>query len=209
MQRDNCSLKTDSELLAEMANGNAYAFTTLYDKYKRSLYLLAFRRLGDKELVEDILQELFYKIWNGRANLSGIANFSGYIHQALKNQIIDHFLHQQHVRKYEQFFQKQTQYTEGTDQRVQHATFLERIFELISDRVPLGKEIFRMRMLEDRKPDEVALELGLSEKTVRNRLSLILKGLREQLPLWTIWLLFTAESERIIATLLTFFNGRS
>ncbi|MCS3556563.1 MULTISPECIES: RNA polymerase sigma factor [unclassified Sphingobacterium] len=181
-----------------MATGDAFAFTTLYDRYKRSLYTVAFRRLGDRELVDDILQELFSKIWTGRAAANSIENFSGYIHRALKNQIIDYFLHQQHVMKYQQFAEKQEQYTEGTDHNAMHDSFLERIFELISESIPQGKEIFRLRILEDRKTDEVAAELGIAEKTVRNRLSLVLKELRERLSQYTIWFLFTLVAQCIV-----------
>ena len=54
----------DEILLLQLKRGNQLAFTSIYNKYAREAYVLAFKYLGSKELAEDAVQNLFLKIWN-------------------------------------------------------------------------------------------------------------------------------------------------
>ena len=189
MIKEDYAVKSDSELLSKMADDDAYAFKVLYDRYKRPLYTHAYRKVSDVQLAEDILQDLFAKIWQNRERLRDIGNFSGYIYRTLKNQIIDFYIHQQHVNKYNLELVKGLSYKEDTDHKVRESIFLEQLFAIIHDQIPLGKEIFTLRILEDMKSEEVAEKLGLSEKTIRNRLSLILRLLRDRINTGTVLML--------------------
>jgi RNA polymerase sigma-70 factor (ECF subfamily) len=60
--------RTDSELVAEVATGNSDALAELYDRHADALYRAAYRRLGDRHLAEEILQDTFLSLWN-RAEL--------------------------------------------------------------------------------------------------------------------------------------------
>jgi len=60
--------RTDSELVAEVAAGNSDALAELYDRHADALYRAAYRRLGDRHLAEEVLQDTFLSLWN-RAEL--------------------------------------------------------------------------------------------------------------------------------------------
>jgi RNA polymerase sigma-70 factor, ECF subfamily len=60
--------RTDSELVAEVAAGNSDALAELYDRHADVLYRAAYRRLGDRHLAEEVLQDTFLSLWN-RAEL--------------------------------------------------------------------------------------------------------------------------------------------
>jgi len=54
---------TDDQLVARVANGDAAALATLYDRYVRQCFGLALRLVGDPQLAEEIVQEVFLKLW--------------------------------------------------------------------------------------------------------------------------------------------------
>ena len=62
-QAENGSGLTDGELLARTGTGDRAAFEVLYQRYSRSVFGLALRRLGDRGRAEDAVQETFVSIW--------------------------------------------------------------------------------------------------------------------------------------------------
>ncbi len=60
--------RSDSELVAEVASGDSDALAELYDRHADALYRAAYRRLGDRHLAEEVLQDTFLSLWN-RAEL--------------------------------------------------------------------------------------------------------------------------------------------
>ena len=54
---------TQEELLEQIYKKDSNAFTTLYDMYSKSLYGVIYNLLKNKEEAEDVLQEVFVKIW--------------------------------------------------------------------------------------------------------------------------------------------------
>jgi RNA polymerase sigma-70 factor (ECF subfamily) len=59
---------TDSELLLRVADRDRIAFETLYNRYVRSVYGLALRRLRDRQRAEDAVQETFTAVWRSAAS---------------------------------------------------------------------------------------------------------------------------------------------
>ena len=62
-QAENGATLSDGELLARTGTGDRAAFETLYQRYSRSVFGLALRRLGDRGRAEDAVQETFVSIW--------------------------------------------------------------------------------------------------------------------------------------------------
>src|SRR3954469_15446539 len=60
--------RTDSELVADVAARNSDALAELYDRHAEALYRAAYRRLGDRQLAEEVLQDTYLALWN-RASL--------------------------------------------------------------------------------------------------------------------------------------------
>jgi RNA polymerase sigma-70 factor, ECF subfamily len=58
-------LLADRDLISEVGHGDAQAFATLYERHIRAAYALAYRLMGEKQASEDLLQEAFFKLWDG------------------------------------------------------------------------------------------------------------------------------------------------
>ena len=65
---------SEDELVSLLQNKDAQAFNYLYDNYSGALYGIIYKMVENKELAEDILQEVFVKIWN---NFSNYTNTKG------------------------------------------------------------------------------------------------------------------------------------
>ena len=61
-------LLADKDLISQVGQGDAQAFTTIYERHGRAAYALAYRLMGEKQAAEDLLQEAFLKLWCGAAS---------------------------------------------------------------------------------------------------------------------------------------------
>ena len=62
-RRRQCLLLADEELISLVAQGDAEAFATLYDRHSRPAYSLAYRMMGERQAAEDLVQDAFLKVW--------------------------------------------------------------------------------------------------------------------------------------------------
>lgn len=70
---------TDTDLLAQTAQGSSKAFTQLFYRYKDSLHRLTWSVTGSRTIADDVLQEVFLKIWLKRNDLASVQNFHGFL----------------------------------------------------------------------------------------------------------------------------------
>lgn len=89
---------TQEELLAQIYKKDSKAFTTLYDMYSKSLYGIIFNILKDKEESEDLLQEVFVKIWKNIDTYNdGKGRFFTWILNIARNASIDRLRSKSHT----------------------------------------------------------------------------------------------------------------
>lgn len=62
---------SDAELVDLLAAGNSHALEVVYDRYHRPVFSLALRMLGDREVAEELVQEVFLRIWRQAEKYSG------------------------------------------------------------------------------------------------------------------------------------------
>ncbi|MGO4699600.1 RNA polymerase sigma factor, partial [Paenibacillus sp. 2TAB26] len=90
----------DSELANLLKEGNQYAYTEIFERYKGLLYKHAFRLLNDQEEANDIIQDLFLTLWQKKAELNFRTSLSSYLYSAVRNRIFDLISHQKVASKY-------------------------------------------------------------------------------------------------------------
>ena len=109
---------TDSELLALLREGDQAAYTVIYRRYFKLLYLHAFRKLGDEENAKDLIQEIFTVLWVKRDEVAQ-TNLAAYLYTSVRNRVIDLYSREQVAGKYIQSIQKFADtYHEATDHLV-------------------------------------------------------------------------------------------
>ncbi|MCA5006739.1 RNA polymerase sigma factor [Sphingobacterium bovistauri] len=165
--------------LVSLQNDEA-AFTELYNRYKGPLLAHAISKV-DQINAEDIVHDLFIKLWQNRSNIKIKEIFAFYIFRALRNRIIDNMAHSIHINKYlDSMKDYSQQYNSNADYKLREELFLNSIDQLLNQYGPNAKSIVRLR-LQGYNNSEIAEKLNLAEKTVRNQYSILVKHLKSKL----------------------------
>lgn len=167
-------------LLVQIAHGNEAAFATLFDHFKDDLYYLTFSLTKSAAIAEDVLQEVFLRIWMRRAELPAIDNFRGYLVVVVKNTVLNEFRKQNRLRNREGQFSKTAvtvAYNDAIDRLStrQYDSLLQQALQLLPAQ---QATVFRMIKLDGLSRQEVASQLGLSPETIKKHLERAMKAVR-------------------------------
>ena len=171
----------DHDLLELLRSGDRAAYTEIYHRYKFILHQHAWNKLRNKEEAQDVLQEVFTKLWLNREHMQITTNLSGYLYSAVRNRILDHFSHNEVKLKYISKVKPDLQHDVPTDHRVRENQLRELIEKEIADLPPRMRQVFEMSRKQHMMHKEIAEQLGTSEETVKKQVSGALKVLRVKL----------------------------
>ncbi|WP_316846640.1 RNA polymerase sigma-70 factor [Pedobacter psychrodurus] len=171
----------DSELVVRLKKGSHDAFNQLYKRFFKSLYIHAFKRLGNDEDAIDIVQDLFEFLWTKRYALE-IDNFSAYMYTAVRNRIFTFQLRSDRKNLYLNSLKAFIDNGEFvTDDHVRERELTALIEKEIAALPPQMKKVFIMSRTEGLSHKDIATCLGTSEHTVRTQIKRTLKILRARI----------------------------
>jgi len=167
-------------LLKEVAKGNEKAFRTLYDAYFNHLSAYIFKICKSPGATEEIVQEIFLKLWVNRAPLADVENAEAYIFSMARNKTIDYL---RKLAKESQLISnlsvRSKEFNNNIDEKLSITELQQIIEEALSGLSPQKIQIFRLSKQEGLSHDEIAALLHLSKSTVKNHLSETLKHIRK------------------------------
>jgi RNA polymerase sigma-70 factor (ECF subfamily) len=184
---------SDVELTDLLKSGDQAAFTEIYNRYKALLYIFAYKRMGQKEEARDVIHELFLSLWAKRETLQITVGLLPYLYTAVRNRIMDIVSHQHVASRYIDQFQEYIDAGNSpTDHLVRHKQLLLLIEKEIALLPQKMKLVFELSRNSNMTRKEIAMELQLSEETVKSHMHHALKILKGKLgPL--LVLLFTVS----------------
>lgn len=159
-------------------------FRTYYPSLCKSLY----RILKDVSLAEDIVQEVFLKVWDKRANLELNEAFQAYLYRSCYNTALNF------LKKQKSFYELSDIPVEvcGDDGAEKTLLFLEteaKILASIETLPPKTKSVFSLSRFEELSYKEIAERLNISLKSVEKHMGIALQRLRDQLKEYLLGLL--------------------
>lgn len=164
-------LPGEQSLLLRLKEGDKEAFNELFEQFADPVLTYAAYRLRDERDAEDVLQEVFIKLWNKRSSIQIHTSFRNYLYTIVQNTINDH-LRVRKRRKWESAGElPDTQ--EERFQPTDHYQYkqLQHIWKQAIKRLPVQMgRIYSMKNEEALTVKEIASELDLSEQTVKNQL---------------------------------------
>jgi len=171
------SVENEAQLVKSLSKGNLLAFNTLFREYSGRLYRFAYGYLKSEAESEELVQEVFTKIWEKRAELKKELSFKSYLFTIAFNIIRKHFRTRKYISEYFKSRIWDDLDTE-TSQKITYDSLYQYITELVNQLPERRKEIFIKSRFEGLNIKEIAEELKISHKTVENQLTDALKFIR-------------------------------
>jgi len=172
--------QSDQFLLDALQAGEEKAFDFIFRKYYKALCAQANLYLHDLDLAQNLVQECFIKMWEGRKNVGEINNLSGYLSYMVRNRSIDH------VRKFKREFVMESAnedagMVEPSDAALLSHEFEEKLVEALSMLPERCRVAFEYSRFEGLTYNEIAQKMGITGKAVEALMSRSLKILRVEL----------------------------
>jgi len=172
----------DVELFARLQQDDHAAYAEIYGKYSRLLFTHAYKKVGDRELSRDLVQDLFTTLWLKRHEIIIKTVPSAYLYTALRNRILDHISHQNVASGYVNYLQNYIPVSNNlTDHLIRHKQLMQLIEHEIAALPEKMRQVFELSRKGHLSHKEIAVELGISEQTVRKQIQNALKIMRPKL----------------------------
>jgi RNA polymerase sigma-70 factor (family 1) len=171
----------ENDLVIGLKNDDAEAFDRLFQLYGQKLYGFAFKYLRSESEAEEMVQEVFVRLWENRSSLKSDYSFKSYLFTIALNQIRKFFNKRTSALRFMEQLHKETLSDHHTVDSIDYGSLLRRIDEIVDTFPERKKQIFLKSRKEGKTSKEIALELAISAGTVDNQVSDALRIIREAL----------------------------
>jgi RNA polymerase sigma-70 factor (ECF subfamily) len=181
MPKDTTKQKTDYELQLLVAKNNVAAFEELYLNYYSTLHQFAYRIIKSNHIAEEIVSDVFVRIWKKKETFAQINNLKIFLYVAVKNQALTYLVKakRQQICWIEEFATSPEMRSKTSSaEELLAAKELSAKLDIAIDKLPLKcKAIFKLVKEDGLKYSEAAQLLNLSIKTIENQMGIALKKL--------------------------------
>lgn len=174
-------ISIESKTLKELKNGNNTAFEEIFNRYSKQLYLFALSYLKSEVSAEDIVQEVFIKIWNNRMAIKTDTSFQSYLFTITLNSVRKYFnqLSRLNELKHDILFDS-SGFKADFDDRSEYQFMLDKLDEFISLMPEKRREVFIKKKIEEKTLKEISEELSITTKTVEYHITEAMRFLKSE-----------------------------
>ncbi len=169
----------ESKLLTLLARDSEYAFQLIFDRYRNHVYKVAITYVKSPAIAEEIVQDIFLKLWFHRKNLSEIHSLESWLYTLTRNMVLNSvkkLAHEWTVRK--QWFKEAKQSENTTDYKIRDEQYRELLFEAIHQLPQQQQIVYKLAKEDHLSYEEIAQQLSLSPLTVKTHMSRALGAIR-------------------------------
>src|SRR5207248_1403968 len=160
--------------------GDIDAFEALYRTYWQRLYAFAYRYVQTKEDAEEVTQEVFFRIWRGRAQWMPAGAVRNYLYLAVRNAARDRLERAAVARRWGGRVGQLVTATE-IQSDLEAADLVAAVQRALDELPPRRSAVCRLRLIDELSYAQIADRLGIREKTVETQLARGLKFLRDRI----------------------------
>ncbi|UKJ06765.1 RNA polymerase sigma factor [Solitalea lacus] len=184
------------QLLIKLKEGDESAFTALYKAYSKPLYLRILRMVKNAEDAEELLQELFIKLWNNRETIDLEKSFQSYMYTIAQNLVYNFFRKVANDQTLINSLVANTMdYCLDAQELLENkekSLLLQRAIDQLTTQ---QKRVFQLCKIEDKSYAETAELLGISIATVNSHMTKSLQSIKD----------FVLEHRNVLALLFTIY----
>ncbi len=170
----------ERQLIALLREGDSLSFEILFQKYYVRFYNFCRNLIKDSHAAEDIVQNVFMKVWVNRKNLHPDQSIHNYIYVLTKHEVLNHIRDRRVCLQVEQLIMSDQPSASITDEMFSFRELDERVRRFIASMPGQRRKVFLLSRYRGMSNKAIADLLGLSVKTVDRHINLALTSLRKE-----------------------------
>lgn len=172
----------EKELLRLTAAGDEMAFRLLFDTYRNKIFFYILRMTESRQAAEDVLQDVFLKIWQERTTLEKVDNFNAWLYKLAQNRTLNGLKRMARETLILAELGKLNQEHASPDAEEHLASLeLQKILNDAVEKLPSQQKlVYHLSRVDGLKHKEIARRLNISPLTVKKHMQQALQFIREQ-----------------------------
>jgi RNA polymerase sigma-70 factor (ECF subfamily) len=169
----------ESTLLALLREGSEYAFQLIFDRYRNRVYQVAMFYVKSPAQAEDIVQDVFLKIWFQRRQLPELISFESWLYTLTRKFTLNCLKKLAHEWKARASWTRNArQFDEDADHKLLNTQYRELLLQAIGQLPEQQQKVFRLAREKGLSYEAIAGELSLSPLTVKTHMARALAAIR-------------------------------
>ena len=163
----------------KLKSGDADAFAFFYDRYVKRIYCFVYIKVSNRELAEDLTQDIFLKVWQHLIDKKDIRSFQAFIFRIAYNAIADYYRRSNKQELPLDYFEEIVELSDNQDitlgKKMDSDFLLKQLYQLKSE----YREILLLRYVEDLSIEEISQVIQKDKNNVRVTLHRAINKLKE------------------------------
>ena len=169
----------DKALILQVFEGDEHAFRELFDKYRNKIFSIAWKITGFETSAEDVVQEVFIKLWINKEKLPEIENLDAYINTITRNHIFNNLRKIAYEQSFlQELFLKQPQNIKNAPDQVLFNELQNLVNKAVQQLPPQQKKVYQLSRIEGLKHEQIAGNLNISQSTVKGHMVEALRSIK-------------------------------
>ncbi len=170
------------KLLFSLSKGDVNSFNRIYGDYYDRIFRFVYQTISNREDTEEIVQEVFIKIWDKKSEVDPNKSFNSYIYTISKNCINDYLRRVLRSKKYIEELISEFSLIDNQLEDIVNYRETEKVIKLLIDKLPpKRREAFELSRFKGKTYREISSIMNISENTVDTHIRKSLTWLRKGL----------------------------
>lgn len=171
----------NDDIVKLLMKGDEAAYEVIFKEFYRPLSLFANKYLQDVEMSKDLVQEMFFYLFEKRETLNIHTSLKSFLYQSVKNRCLNQLKSSKLHEAHHKVILNAQSINLVEDDEVEMAELEDRIASIVAEMPPQTKRVFEMSRFDGIDNQAIADELNISKRTVETHISSALRRLRENL----------------------------
>ena len=157
---------SEEELCKRMKNGDDHAFEILYERYFEKIYAFIFRRVGAREIAEDIVSNIFLKAFASKTRFVWRTSFKSWLYQIASNTLIDHYRSHKSTVSFDPEIHTEPSAQPSINQEIDIASLREVLNSVLSKLDSRTQTVIQLKFFGEYDHQEIANMMNISANHV-------------------------------------------
>lgn len=172
----------ESTLLALLAQDSEYAFQLVFDRYRNTVYKVAMLYVKSPVMAEEIVQDVFLKLWFQRHNLAEIRSLESWLFILARNLTLNCLKKISHEWLAREKWIRDNELSENTtDYKVLNSQYQELLQQAVGNLSPVQRQVYKLAREQGLSHKEIGRQLSISPLTVKTHMARAMAAIRAYL----------------------------